>query len=151
MSAANLPIKSLLVVRLGAMGDIIHTLPAVSALRNAFPVMRLGWIVEERWAGLLCANNSPRSGARSPARPLADFVHAVDTKAWRKSWLSKVTQRRISSALREVRDLKYEIAVDFQGALKSAAASTTGGSGTQRRRHVRREERRHRSRRLSRF
>jgi heptosyltransferase-1 len=49
-----------------------------------------------------------------------DFVHTVNTKAWRKSLLSHETQRQISSALREVRDMKYEIAVDFQGALKSA-------------------------------
>ncbi len=124
MSAAAAEPESLLVVRLGAMGDIIHTLPAVTALRNALPNARIGWIVEERWAELLCAKDSPRSGARSPSRPLADFVHAVDTKTWRKSLLSRETQRQISSSLREVRDLKYEIAVDFQGALKSAVIAT---------------------------
>jgi heptosyltransferase-1 len=121
---------SLLIVRLGAMGDIIHTLPAVTALRDAFPTSRIGWIVEERWAELLCAKNSPRSGPRSPARPLADFVHAVDTKAWRKSLLSRETQRQISLALREVRVLKYEIAVDFQGALKSAVIARCAAAGT---------------------
>jgi heptosyltransferase-1 len=122
--------ESLLVVRLGAMGDIIHTLPAITALRNALPNARIGWIVEERWAELLCAKNSPRSGPRSPGRPLVDFVHAVNTKAWRKSLLSKATQQQISSALREVRDLKYEIAVDFQGALKSAVIARCAGAGT---------------------
>ena len=120
MSAAAADPESVLVVRLGAMGDIIHSLPAVTALRNALPNARIGWIVEERWAELLCAKSSPKSGARGPARPLVDFVHTVNTKAWRKSLLSRETQRQISSALREVRDLKYEIAVDFQGALKSA-------------------------------
>ena len=118
MSAAD-P-ESLLVVRLGAMGDIVHTLPAVTALRNALPNARIGWIVEERWAELLCARDAPRSGPRSAARPLVDFVHAVNTKAWRKSLWSRETRRQISSALREVRDLKYDIAIDFQGALKSA-------------------------------
>jgi heptosyltransferase-1 len=112
------------------MGDIIHTLPAATALRGALPNARIGWIVEERWAELLCAKNSSISGSRSPARPLVDFVHAVDTKAWRKSLLSKTTQRQISSALREVRDLKYEIAVDFQGALKSAVIARCSGAGT---------------------
>jgi heptosyltransferase-1 len=121
--------ESLLIVRLGAMGDIIHTLPAVAALRNALPDARIGWVVEERWAELLCARNFPRSGRCSPARPLVDFVHAVDTKAWRKSLLSKATQRQISAALHEVRDLKYEIAVDFQGALKSAAIARCAGAG----------------------
>jgi heptosyltransferase I len=122
--------ESVLSVRLGAMGDIIHTLPAVTALCNALPNARIGWIVEERWADLLCAKNSPRSGPRSPERPLVDFVHVVDTKAWRKSLLSKATQRQISSTLGEVRDLKYEIAVDFQGALKSAVIARCAGAET---------------------
>ena len=130
MSNAASDPESLLVVRLGAMGDIIHTLPAVTALRNVLPDARIGWIVEERWAELLCAQNSPRSGPRSPSRPLVDFVHAVNTKAWRKSLLSRETRRQISSALHEVRGLKYEIAVDFQGALKSAVIARCSGART---------------------
>jgi len=128
VSAADL--ESLLIVRLGAMGDIIHTLPAVTALRNALPDGRIGWIVEERWAELLCARNSPKSGPVSPSRPLVDIVHAVNTKVWRKSLLSRDTRKQISSAFREVRDLKYEIAVDFQGALKSAAIARCSGART---------------------
>ena len=130
MSDAASDPESLLVVRLGAMGDIIHTLPAVTALRNALPDARIGWIVEERWAELLCAQNSPRSGPRSPSRPLVDVVHPVKTKAWRKSLLSRKTRRQISSALHEVRGLKYEIAVDFQGALKSAVIARCSGVRT---------------------
>ncbi|MGA9904239.1 MAG: hypothetical protein WBQ39_20025, partial [Terriglobales bacterium] len=43
-------LKSLLIVRLSAMGDIIHTLPAAAVLRQAFPHATLGWLIEERWA-----------------------------------------------------------------------------------------------------
>ena len=43
-------IERLLIVRLSAMGDIIHTLPAATALRRAFPQATLGWLIEERWA-----------------------------------------------------------------------------------------------------
>jgi len=128
VSATAADPESLLVVRLGAMGDIIHTLPAVTALRNVRPNTRIGWIVEERWAQLLCAQNFPRAGPRSPSRPLVDIVHAVNTKAWRKSLLAHETQRQISAALHEVRDLKYEIAVDFQGALKSAVITRCSGA-----------------------
>lgn len=130
MSAAAADPERLLVVRLGAMGDIIHTLPAVTALRKVFPNVKIGWIVEERWAELLCARGTATSGPRSPSRPLADFVHTVNTKAWRKSLLTRETQRQISSALREVRDLKYESAVDFQGALKSAVIAKSSGART---------------------
>jgi heptosyltransferase-1 len=122
--------ESLLVVRLGAMGDIIHTLPAVAALRNAFPETRIGWVVEERWAELLCARNSARSGPRTPARPLVDFVHTVDTKAWRKSLLSRGTPRQISKIRHEIRDCKYQIVIDFQGAMKSAIIARISGART---------------------
>jgi heptosyltransferase-1 len=118
----------MLVVRLGAMGDIIHTLPAVTALRNAFPDTKIGWVVEDRWAELLCARDSARSGPRSAARPLVDFVHTADTKAWRKSLLSRETRRQISKVRHEIRDRKYEIAVDFQGAMKSAVITRMSGA-----------------------
>ena len=46
----------LLVVRLGSMGDILHALPAVTALRARHPDWEIGWVVEPRWAPLLEAN-----------------------------------------------------------------------------------------------
>jgi len=45
----------LLVVRLGAMGDILHALPAVTALRQAHPGWVIDWVVEPRWRALLAA------------------------------------------------------------------------------------------------
>ena len=83
---------SLLVVRLGAMGDVIHTLAAVCSIRAAFPEMRIGWVIENRWRELLCASDTPLSGPRSPQRPIVDIVHVVDTKRWRKSLLSRRDQ-----------------------------------------------------------
>jgi heptosyltransferase-1 len=53
-NAALFTPRSLLIVRMGSMGDIIHTLPAVTGLRRAFPEVSLGWVIEERWAELLC-------------------------------------------------------------------------------------------------
>ena len=116
---ANSP-KSLLVVRLGAMGDVIHTMHAVAWLRRCLPETKIGWVIEERWAELLCAKGTPRSGLRSSTRPLVDLVHVVNTKAWRKSPLASATRHQFSSALKEIREQRYEVAVDFQGAIKSA-------------------------------
>ncbi len=116
----HMPPQSLLVVRLGAMGDVIHTLAAVTALRNAFPDLRIGWMIEHRWSELLCARNTALSGPRSPQRPVVDYVHVVDTKRWRKSLFARETKQRAAQILREVRGEHYEVAADFQGALKSA-------------------------------
>jgi heptosyltransferase I len=116
-SAVNF--NKLLIVRLGAMGDIIHTLPAVAALRDAFPLTKIGWVVEERWAELLSVPTS-NSRPRSPERPLVDNIHTVNTKKWRTSMSSAQTWKQIAAAVHEVRDEKYEIAIDFQGAIRSA-------------------------------
>ncbi len=107
-------------MRLGAMGDVIHTLHAVAWLRQALPSTQIGWMIEERWSELLCAVGTAKSGARSPTRPLVDFVHLVNTKAWRTSPLSGQTRRQLSSVLKEMRGQKYHLAIDFQGAIKSA-------------------------------
>jgi len=120
--------RRLLVVRLGSMGDIIHTLPAVTALREAFPQASLGWVIEERWAELLCTLPEPRSGPRSPRRPLVDRVHTVNTKSWRKSLLSTQTWEQIAAGLSELRAQRYEVAVDFQGAVRSAMLARWSGA-----------------------
>src|SRR5438874_6621310 len=70
--AAVRALNRIVIVRLGSMGDVIHTLPAATALRHAFPEATLGWVIEERWAELLCTLPTPRSGPRSPQRPLVD-------------------------------------------------------------------------------
>jgi len=119
-SATPLALRRLLIVRLGSMGDILHALPAVTALRRFLPEAGIGWVVEERWAELLCTLAEPRSGPRSPRRPLVDQVHTVDTRQWRGSLFSPQTWERIAAGLSELRAPKYEVAVDFQGAARSA-------------------------------
>jgi heptosyltransferase-1 len=88
----------ILQVRLGAMGDILHTLPAAASLKHSFPGARLTWAVEPRWAPLLEAN------------PFVDrlvFVRRATAASLLESW-------------RELRAEPYDFAVDFQGLLKSA-------------------------------
>ena len=110
------------------MGDIIHTLPAVTALRSAFPEAILGWVVEECWAELLCTLPEPRSGLLSVRRPLIDRIHTVNTKAWRASPLSTQTWEQIAAGFSELRAQRYEIAVDFQGAVRSALVARWSGA-----------------------
>jgi heptosyltransferase-1 len=128
MITAAPPFERLLVVRLSAMGDIIHTLPAVAALREAFPHATLGWLVEERWAELLCTLRYPRSGRRSPQRPLVDRVHTVNTAAWRRSLFSFNTWQQMAVGLSELRGIGYEVAVDFQGAVRTALLARWSGA-----------------------
>jgi len=121
-------IERLLIVRLSAMGDVIHTLPAVHALREAFPRAHIGWLIEERWAELLCAPGSARRGVRSSLRPLVDEVHTVNLKAWGKSPFSIATVQRAATVWNDVRDSHYDAAIDLQGALRSSVLARLSGA-----------------------
>ncbi|MEI9968090.1 MAG: hypothetical protein WDM87_05490 [Terracidiphilus sp.] len=69
----------LLIVRLGAMGDILHALPAVTALRLAHPDWQIGWVVEPRWQALLKAGTKTQVADRGKcgqARPQRCDAHS---------------------------------------------------------------------------
>lgn len=127
-AAGSTTIERLLIVRLSAMGDVIHTLPAAQALREAYPEAMIGWLVEERWAELLCAPGAPRRGARSARRPLVDWVHSVNLKGWRKSLFEFQTIEQIARVWNDVRAAKYQVAVDLQGAIRSAVLARWSGA-----------------------
>ncbi len=124
----NSNIERLLIVRLSAMGDVIHTLPAAQALREAFPQAMIGWVIEERWAELLCAPGTARRGPRSAQRPLADWVHPVNLTGWRKSLLTISTAQQIAKVWNDVRAAHYDVAVDLQGAIRSAVLARWSGA-----------------------
>ncbi|SRR5579883_804377 len=92
----------ILVVRLGALGDIVHTLPAVASLKRSYPASVLSWIVEPQWAALFESN------------PFVDRVLIL-----RRGALSGLFE-----SWRELRSSRYDFAVDFQGLLKSALVAS---------------------------
>jgi heptosyltransferase I len=122
--------ERLLIVRLSAMGDVIHTLPAVHVLRAAFPQAWIGWLIEERWAELLCSPGFRRRGRRSPQRPLVDEVHTVNLKVWGKSPFSISTLQRAATVWNDVRSAHYDVALDLQGAMRSAVLARWSGART---------------------
>jgi heptosyltransferase I len=118
----------MLVVRLSAMGDIIHAMPAIAALRHARPDLQIGWLVEERWAELLCARNSQRLAECSERKPLADWVHVTKFSSWRRTPFSADAWHEIRSCRREVRAMTYEVVLDLQGTIRSALAARFAGA-----------------------
>jgi heptosyltransferase I len=119
----------ILIARLGALGDILHALPAVTAIRDALPDVTLGWLVEDRWTELLTARgpkDDPES--LSPQKPVVNFIHTVDTKAWRRRALRPATWAEMHGARRRVVNLQYDLVLDFQGAVKSAVLGRWSGA-----------------------
>jgi heptosyltransferase I len=120
----------LLVVRLGAMGDILHALPAVTALRMAHPDWTIDWVVEPRWRPLLAADDPAcPCGGRGPARPLVDRVYLAPTKEWGRSPLGGQTIRELRELRASLRGAGYNAVVDMQGAVRSAAIGRMARSG----------------------
>src|SRR5438270_11751890 len=97
--------QRLLVIRLSAFGDVIHTIPAVVALREALPRTEIAWAVEPAYAELV------ETVARVNAIPVA-------LKRWSVS--------RIAAAKRDVRG--FSAAIDFQGLIKSALIAWSSGA-----------------------
>src|SRR6185437_14199048 len=95
----------ILIVRLSAMGDVIHAMPAVLGLRHAFPECKIDWAIEERWSSLLTAlpdGSSTSSRTLSQEQPLVNAVHPVGMRHWRRTPFSNNT-------LREVRALRAQL------------------------------------------
>src|SRR5215208_3968072 len=99
----------LLIVKLGSIGDVVHTLPALSAIRKALPHAHISWVVERRSAEILRDN------------PILDRLIEVDTKALRRGLVSGETLRAPRQQLRRLRASAFDLALDLQGLLKSAS------------------------------
>jgi lipopolysaccharide heptosyltransferase I len=105
----------ILIVKLGAIGDVVHTLPALAAIRHALPDAEIAWVVERRAAEILRGNE------------YIDRLIEVDTRSPRKGKVEDLLPE-VRSQLRGLRGAKYDVAVDFQGLLKSGMIAKLSGA-----------------------
>ena len=101
--------RAILIVRLGAMGDIVHALPVAAALRARFPDARIDWVVDERH------------------RDLLELVRVVDRRIALRT-RSASLRRRVMELRRTLTRESYDIAIDVQGLLKSAVVARLSGA-----------------------
>ena len=103
--------NKILIVRLSAIGDVINTIPALAALRQNFPKSFIGWVVEDKAGDLLAG------------LPILDKVFV-----WRRRGNRKITKS--FGLIQELRQHKFDIAIDFQGNLKSGLITSLSGAQT---------------------
>jgi len=99
----------ILIVKLSSIGDVVHALPALAAIRRALPEAEISWAVERSAAEILRGNQ------------LIDRLIEIDTRSLRRG---RVIKKNLLDATRQVRELRrheFDIALDFQGLLKSAS------------------------------
>ena len=95
-----------LIVRLGALGDIVHAIPVAAALRRAFPAARIDWLVSAKH------------------RELLNLVPVID----RRLAIAARGGRSLVRAIGELRRARYDVALDLQGLLKSAVLARSSGA-----------------------
>ena len=100
-----MPERRFLVVRLGSLGDIVHTFPAVVALRESFPAAEIVWLTHPRWKLLVSSSG------------LASKIWTTETRSL-ASW---------KKIIGEIRDANFDTAIDYQGLWKSAAPAFLAG------------------------
>lgn len=105
-----------LVVKLSAIGDVVHALPAVAALRRSSPDVRVTWVVERAAAAVLRGS------------PAIDRLVEIDTRAWRRRLLRRDTRRTLVDRLSALRAEPVDVALDLQGLLKSGLVAYASGA-----------------------
>lgn len=103
----------ILLVRLGAFGDIVHTLPLAAELAAAGH--RLDWLCEDRWACLLDGS------------PAVDRIHRLPRKVLRTASLP-LRLATVQRLVRELRRERYDLAIDAQGLAKSGILAALAGA-----------------------
>jgi heptosyltransferase-1 len=102
---------NILIIKLSAIGDVVQTLPALEAIKKQYPEGKITWVVEEAAADIL------------EGHPLIDHVLVLPKKAWIAKLKNPLTffwgLAAIIRFIRELRGTRYDIAIDFQGLLKS--------------------------------
>ena len=110
---------NILIVKLSAIGDVVHTLPSLAALRKGYPRAHITWIIEEDSADILAGH------------PALDRV----VVSRRKGWVQNLRELRhvretigdIRACIATLRDRQYDLVIDFHGLLKSAAVVLLSG------------------------
>ncbi len=107
----------ILLIRTSALGDVVHTLPVLTALRSHFPEGRIGWVVESAMAPVLRGH------------PYLDDLIPVQFRAWRKRLTTALTWKELARFRRAVRNFQADVVLDLMGNHKSGAiAALTGCS-----------------------
>jgi heptosyltransferase-1 len=115
------------------MGDVLHALPAVAAMRERHPNWFVGWAIEPRWSGLLQIagdeDDLSQGVGRFAGSALVDRWYSVPTLAWKRRPLAGTTRREIVTLRRALRADRFDVCVDLQGAVRSAVVGKMARAG----------------------
>jgi heptosyltransferase I len=103
---------NVLIVKTSSLGDIIHTLPALTDAKNAIPNINFDWVVEEDFAQIPSWHQSVKN------------VYPIALRRLRKNLIKTLFSNELPTALKPLRQKKYDLIIDTQGLIKSAIITT---------------------------
>lgn len=108
--------EKILIVRLSAIGDVVHSLPALHSIKKKYPEAFIGWAVEDKASDIIVNN------------PLVDKAHVMPKKTWKKRGFSLKNTIEFWAYIKEIRKENYTIAIDIQELFKSGWISFLSGA-----------------------
>lgn len=113
----------ILIIKLSSIGDVVHALPAAAFLKRAAPETHISWVVERR------------AGAILKDSPVIDRLIEIDSRSWRRNMLNSETVSDARARLQEIKQSgaernggKADVAIDFQGLIKSGIVARASGA-----------------------
>lgn len=103
----------ILIVKISSMGDIIHTLPAVTDAANAIPDILFDWVVEETFSEI------------PTWHPFVHHIIPIKLRFWKKKWYKINSWKEFHQYSKQLNKHKYDLIIDAQGLLKTALFITS--------------------------
>jgi heptosyltransferase I len=115
MSNLTRTIHKILIVKPSSLGDVIHSLPFLNAVKTCFPKSEIHWVIAKGFEGIL------------ESHPMINKLWVIDKDSWKNIQNVKSTIQEIKVLFKKLKQEKYDLAVDLQGLLRSGVL--TGSTG----------------------
>ncbi|MFZ2198695.1 MAG: lipopolysaccharide heptosyltransferase I [Thermodesulfovibrionales bacterium] len=99
--------KKILIVKPSSLGDVVHSLPFLNAVKSCFPKAEIHWVIARGLEGLL------------ECHPMVDRLIIINKDMWKKLSRTADTLKEVRHLLKDIRNEQYDLAVDLQGLLRS--------------------------------
>jgi heptosyltransferase-1 len=115
-SRPTVPPGKILIVKPSSLGDIVHSLPFLNAIKSCFPKAEIHWVVARGLEGLL------------EGHPMVDEIIIIDKDKWKKPGRLSETVREVVGLLKEMRRRRYDLVIDLQGLFRSGVIAMATGA-----------------------
>lgn len=108
--------KKILIVKPSSLGDVVHSLPFLNAVKTCYPNAEIHWVIARGLEGLL------------ECHPMVDRLIIINKDMWKKLSRTADTLKEVGHLLKDIRNEQYDLAVDLQGLLRSGIITMATGA-----------------------